>query len=415
MASNKLWWNIYTQCGLFRKEHERFSATKCVVCSLQTNASSFCSDVQQHLWQFQSHQIRCWGICAESPNQTIWTKNIKAFVLSNGVFLVNNIQGIQFAVHQVPSRCKNRERMTKVLLLQKGWAKIVFSFGPFTAKTDAILVLCARPAMFPEKNQAYFKFLVKCSTKLLSTHLKCSCTNDSTIRTECHCLPLFWQQKGQIPKFCFQCGQTSQNTFVFNVNNVQGAMFTCYGITIPRATYTLSDVYAVTKWQWKKLCPCTLGTHLQDCTQFECPLHVKCPHYFCVPWKYKCDGKWDCLQGHDETSNCSVRVCHNMLQCKMSSLFIHLNDIRNGVFDCHFRNNGVQCGALYTICSDGCSCLHFAVWCENVTFQAEWILATFWEKCHKFWQQIMSISLMSISNVVSWIPSSIASLVSVFF
>ena len=39
------------------------------------------------------------------------------------------------------------------------------------------------------------------------------------------------------------------------------------------------------------------------CTHFKCIGYFKCPHSFCLPLKYICDGKNDCPEGEDEV-NC---------------------------------------------------------------------------------------------------------------
>ena len=44
--------------------------------------------------------------------------------------------------------------------------------------------------------------------------------------------------------------------------------------------------------QLKHLYPCRTGSHIKECSQFECAQHFKCPGYYCIPWGYVCDGKW---------------------------------------------------------------------------------------------------------------------------
>ena len=45
---------------------------------------------------------------------------------------------------------------------------------------------------------------------------------------------------------------------------------------------------------------CRTGEHLQSCATFECNMMLKCPMYYCIPWSYVCDGKWDCPEEYDE-------------------------------------------------------------------------------------------------------------------
>ena len=48
------------------------------------------------------------------------------------------------------------------------------------------------------------------------------------------------------------------------------------------------------------LIPCRTGKHLQHCRKIACNMMLKCPNYYCIPWSYTCDGKWDCSHGYDE-------------------------------------------------------------------------------------------------------------------
>ena len=55
----------------------------------------------------------------------------------------------------------------------------------------------------------------------------------------------------------------------------------------------------------------------------ECNLNFKCQRYYCIPWSYLCDGKWDCPDGQDESSEefCGEnRICNNMFHCRKSVL-----------------------------------------------------------------------------------------------
>ncbi|XP_030850189.1 G-protein coupled receptor GRL101-like [Strongylocentrotus purpuratus] len=46
---------------------------------------------------------------------------------------------------------------------------------------------------------------------------------------------------------------------------------------------------------------CRDVTHLRACGNFECPeSYLKCPSSYCIPLRYRCDGKMDCPSGEDE-------------------------------------------------------------------------------------------------------------------
>ena len=57
-----------------------------------------------------------------------------------------------------------------------------------------------------------------------------------------------------------------------------------------------------------KLIICRNGAHLYNCTLFQCSRQFKCPRYYCIPFKYICDGKWDCPFGSDEMTCRSVNL-----------------------------------------------------------------------------------------------------------
>ena len=96
----------------------------------------------------------------------------------------------------------------------------------------------------------------------------------------------------------------------------------CYNIS-EICTYRLNENF--------HLLPCRTGGHLENCKEFECNMMFKCPNYYCIPWNYVCDGKWDCPKGTDEdfTYGCQKdRECHNLFKCQeikcMHSFRIHL-------------------------------------------------------------------------------------------
>ena len=94
--------------------------------------------------------------------------------------------------------------------------------------------------------------------------------------------------------------------------------------------YTVSEICRYVLNDSHKLIPCENGDHLQICTKFECNMMFKCPMFYCIPWNYVCDGKWDCPRGYDEIidSLCSEgKHCSNMFKCRNSVICIHLRDV----------------------------------------------------------------------------------------
>ena len=67
--------------------------------------------------------------------------------------------------------------------------------------------------------------------------------------------------------------------------------------------FTVSDICTYKINESSILIPCINGQHLEICEAFECNMMFKCPKYYCIPWNYVCDGKWDCPEGYDEIIN----------------------------------------------------------------------------------------------------------------
>ena len=123
-------------------------------------------------------------------------------------------------------------------------------------------------------------------------------------------------------------------------------------------------VYRLNKYD--TLTPCKTGSHLQECRDFVCNLHFKCPGYYCVPWGYICDGKWDCPFGYDEKS-CLQRYCYGMLKCVRSQICLYIGDVCDGHYDCPWKDDELMCSLVGTKCPEKCKCLNFGIVCRNVS------------------------------------------------
>ena len=139
--------------------------------------------------------------------------------------------------------------------------------------------------------------------------------------------------------------------------------------------YEISDICSYKLNEHGYLLPCNKGQHLQNCEMFECNIMFKCPKYYCIPWAYICDGKWDCPGGYDESNlhQCRNRTCVNMFKCKMSSTCLHLGDVCNGLVDCPYEDDEYSCLLKYVTCPEICQCLGFAIMC-SATYISEYIL-----------------------------------------
>ncbi len=64
------------------------------------------------------------------------------------------------------------------------------------------------------------------------------------------------------------------------------------------------------------------GTHLLSCKDYVCPdTHYKCSNFYCIPWRYVCDGIWHCPGGTEEDeTNCERLSCPKQFHCANSHL-----------------------------------------------------------------------------------------------
>ncbi len=110
---------------------------------------------------------------------------------------------------------------------------------------------------------------------------------------------------------------------------------------------------------------CRNGEHLQECEVFQCNGMFKCPGYYCIPWSCLCDGKWDCPDGFDEVSKQDCKAnCINLFRCK-SFICIHLLKVCDKKVDCSQGEDELFCSMKYTVCLSQCTCLAFAIDCED--------------------------------------------------
>ena len=118
---------------------------------------------------------------------------------------------------------------------------------------------------------------------------------------------------------------------------------------------------------------CRNGKHLQDCENVQCSAMMKCPNSYCVPYRYVCDGKWDCWNGYDELK-CEV-LCKQLFKCKMSSTCIHFDNVCDDTADCPLKEDEFLCDILS--CPKMCVCLNYAIKCHHALFTFTFINQVF--------------------------------------
>ena len=107
------------------------------------------------------------------------------------------------------------------------------------------------------------------------------------------------------------------------------------------------------------------GEHLMSCESHICPnRYFKCPGYYCISWKFVCNGHWECPGGTDEV-RCDRTACPGMFRCKNSSICISKEDICDSVHDCQLNDDENFCSKKQSNCPSNCSCLLFSLFCED--------------------------------------------------
>ncbi len=169
----------------------------------------------------------------------------------------------------------------------------------------------------------------------------------------------------------------------------------CFNIS-QTCLYLLNDL--------RHLTACRTGDHLANCSLFECHSHYKCQHFYCIPWDYKCDGKWDCPRGNDEspTQRCRTsRKCSKLFQCRFSTLCVHVSQICDGKTDCPKHDDEKYCAESELVCPTSCTCLLSAVVCNNLTLFHEQLAALFQIKSVSVKKCILNKPRNAVSKVAT--------------
>lgn len=108
---------------------------------------------------------------------------------------------------------------------------------------------------------------------------------------------------------------------------------------------------------------CRDVSHLIGCADFKCPTrdYVKCSNSYCIPWRYICDGKWDCIMGEDEIG-CARYLCPGQYKCANQSSCILLHQLCDGHKQCPMGDDERFCDLA---CPSHCDCIGQAVMCRG--------------------------------------------------
>ena len=171
------------------------------------------------------------------------------------------------------------------------------------------------------------------------------------------------------------CRQTAGDEFhLLNIYQ-KGNIYSCQQLgQIPcrrghSKCFHISDICIYKLDIYNQLFPCRTGEHIQNCEEFECNKKYKCPGYYCIPFSYICNGKWDCPYGSDEYSDMCRRnrQCPNMFHCKQSQICIHTEDMCDYHSDCPLGDDEEYCSVSKLVCPDYCLCHNIALQCNNIS------------------------------------------------
>ena len=112
------------------------------------------------------------------------------------------------------------------------------------------------------------------------------------------------------------------------------------------------------------------GAHLLSCEDNKCHRkYFKCPGFYCIPWRFVCNGQWECPGGMEEIE-CQRISCPGMFKCRNSSICLSPDNICDSTVDCLQNDDVVFCpmGQYFHKCPSDCSCLAFTLSCENITY-----------------------------------------------
>ena len=138
-----------------------------------------------------------------------------------------------------------------------------------------------------------------------------------------------------------------------------------------RKCYNITEICIYRLNKNNLLIPCGNGEHVTNCRLIQCNMKFKCSEFYCIPWSYVCDGKWDCPGGYDEVKelNCGInRNCNNMFKCTNSQICIHVGDVCNGFKDCNGGDDEYMCSLARWLCPSPCVCMGLAIVCHNVNY-----------------------------------------------
>ena len=102
------------------------------------------------------------------------------------------------------------------------------------------------------------------------------------------------------------------------------------------------------------------GQHLVTCETINCSAtQFKCPGYYCIPFRYVCNGRWECPGGREE-DHCNRSNCPGLFRCWKSTICISPQDVCDGIIDCPHGDDTRFCYMTLPPCPTSCVCMLFS-------------------------------------------------------
>ena len=130
--------------------------------------------------------------------------------------------------------------------------------------------------------------------------------------------------------------------------------------------YTYHRICLLTWQNAGELATCRHGGHLSDCIYHSCPQHYKCEYSYCIPLHAICNGVIDCPYGEDEM-DCGKLSCPNTLKCKRDNVCVHPHCVNDGTVDCPAYEDDEATTQMAT-CPHQCECIGYAAFCTSGNF-----------------------------------------------
>ena len=95
--------------------------------------------------------------------------------------------------------------------------------------------------------------------------------------------------------------------------------------------------------------------------------YYKCPGFYCIPWRYVCDGMIHCPGGLEEdVQSCNRTSCPGQFACYNTSICIHPESTCNDYTDCPNGDDEFYCSFTFPNCPNNCLCVLFSFVCSKV-------------------------------------------------